>query len=119
MGWSIGYDSNWKRHIGYGVPAFCDHPGCGRHIDRGLSYVCGSQPFGGERGCGLYFCETHRSMTSKGELCARCYPKIRKPFLPTPDFPEWSKHLLKDPTWKKWRAENPDEVIRLNLITGA
>src|SRR4051812_7048849 len=26
MGWSIGYDSNWQRDIGYGVPAFCDHP---------------------------------------------------------------------------------------------
>lgn len=28
MGWSIGYDNSWKRDIGYGVPAFCDHPGC-------------------------------------------------------------------------------------------
>ena len=28
MGWSIGYDNNWNRDIGYGVPAFCDHPKC-------------------------------------------------------------------------------------------
>ena len=28
MGWSIGYDTNWKRDIGYGVPAKCDHPRC-------------------------------------------------------------------------------------------
>lgn len=41
MGWSIGFDSNWNRDIGYGVPAFCDHPGCTAEIDRGLAYVCG------------------------------------------------------------------------------
>ncbi len=26
MGWSIGYDKNLKRDIGYGVPATCEHP---------------------------------------------------------------------------------------------
>lgn len=28
MGWSVGYDDNWKRDIGYGVPALCDYPDC-------------------------------------------------------------------------------------------
>lgn len=28
MSWVIGFDSNWNRDIGYGVLAFCDHPGC-------------------------------------------------------------------------------------------
>ncbi len=37
MGWSIGYDDNWKRDIGYGVRATCDHPACNAKIDRGLS----------------------------------------------------------------------------------
>lgn len=23
MGWSIGFDSNWNRDVGYGVPATC------------------------------------------------------------------------------------------------
>jgi len=32
MGWSIGYDGNWKRDIGYGVPAYCDFPGCWTEI---------------------------------------------------------------------------------------
>lgn len=59
MGWSIGYDSKWKRDIGYGVPASCDYPGCDAEIDRGLSYVCGGEPYGGEVGCGLYFCAAH------------------------------------------------------------
>jgi hypothetical protein len=48
MGWSIGYDSKWKRDIGYGVPAPCDLPGCDKEIDRGLAFVCGTEPYGGE-----------------------------------------------------------------------
>ena len=56
MSWSIGFDSNWNRDIGYGVPAYCDNPKCNKEIDRGLSYVCGGEAFGGEKGCGLYFC---------------------------------------------------------------
>ncbi|HEV7521417.1 MAG TPA: hypothetical protein VGP89_09990, partial [Candidatus Angelobacter sp.] len=59
MGWSLGFDSNWQRDIGYGVPAYCDHPKCNKKIDRGLSYVCGGEPYGGELGCGLYFCSEH------------------------------------------------------------
>ena len=55
MGWSLGYDSNWNRDIGYGVPAYCDHPYCNEEIDRGLSYVCGDALYGGDRGCGLFF----------------------------------------------------------------
>ncbi len=53
MGWSIGSDGD--RDIGYGVPAECDHPDCTAEIDRGLSYVCGGDPYGGEYGCGLFF----------------------------------------------------------------
>lgn len=60
MGWSVGWDYNWNRDIGYGVPAICDHPECSEEIDRGLAYVCcGQQPHGGEYGCGLYFCSEH------------------------------------------------------------
>lgn len=116
MGWSLGIDCRWGKHgrdIGYGVIAFCDHPGCGKEIDRGLSHVCCSdQPFGGERGCGLYFCEDHHfNSTSKDHgLCARCYPRVKKPFVPTPDHPDWIRHKLKDPSWKTWRNENPDAV---------
>lgn len=55
MGWSIGFDSNWGQDIGYGVPSTCDHPDCDAEINRGLSYVCGGEPYGGDEGCGLYF----------------------------------------------------------------
>ena len=110
MGWSIGYDDNWERDIGYGVPAYCDHPDCNEEIDRGLSYVCGEEPYGGERGCGLYFCSKHLRYGCGTELCERCYPRIKKPFKPKPDHPEWIHWKLTDESWKQWRDENPEKV---------
>jgi hypothetical protein len=115
MGWSIGYDSNWKRDIGYGVPCQCDLPGCSEQIDRGLAYVCGTHPRGGSRGCGLYFCPEHlKYRRIEGEyiqLCPRCYRRPGlKAYDPKPDIPLWINHKLKDPSWAEWRAENPDWV---------
>jgi hypothetical protein len=111
MGWSIGYDEHWQRDIGYGVPATCDHPGCGAEIDRGLSFVCGGEPHGGEHGCGLFFCTEHmviyQSDRRPAQLCSRCQ-KSRKPFTPTPDTPEWKHHKATDPSWAEWRAEHPE-----------
>lgn len=107
MGWSIGWDSNWRRDIGYGVPARCDHPGCMEKIDRGLSYVCGNAPYGGDEGCGLYFCGKHSS--GPAQLCHRCRSG-QTPFHPKPDLSVWLRHKLNDETWKTWRLENPSEV---------
>ncbi len=120
MGWAVGYDPYWCRDIGYGVPAWCDHPDCDEKIDRGLGYVCGGQPYGGDIGCGLYFCIDHGG----GTLCERCEelwlsinggeePADFKPFTPTPDRPEWIRHKLTDDSWQPWRDENPQEVERL------
>ena len=116
MGWAVGYDSDWNRDIGYGVPATCDHPGCGEKIDRGLSFVCGGEPYGGDHGCGLYFCSKHlliyKTPRGAGRLvqqCVRC-DRYRPPFKPTPDHPEWTAHKLTDPSWQQWRDENPDVV---------
>jgi len=114
MGWSLGFDGNWGRDIGYGVPAYCDAPKCMKEIDRGLSYVCGGQPYGGEKGCGLYFCEQHSSWRS---LCKRCessklpYKKL------SPEHPRWISWKLKDKSWKEWRKKHPNEVknmLKLN-----
>lgn len=119
MGWSMGHDSRFGkrgRDIGYGVMAFCDHPGCGKEIDRGLSHVCCDQePHGGERGCGLYFCEAHHSGSTNEHhgLCARCYPRVRKPFEPTFDHPRWVLHKLTDESWQEWRDGHPEEVAEM------
>ncbi len=117
MGWSLGFDTNWDRHIGYGVPAYCDYPGCGKEIDRGLSYVCGGDPYGGEKGCGLFFCGEHLFYYRKricGEiktvqLCHRC-GRYQRPYKPTPDHPKWIKHVLTDNSWAEWREKYPAKV---------
>lgn len=110
MGWSIG--SHNGRDIGYGVPATCDHPGCGAEIHRGLSYVCGGEPYGGDTGCGLFFCGSHRHYSGKRDTtgavhmaqhCARCRQR-KPPFKPTPDVAEWIEHKATDPSWAEWRA---------------
>lgn len=114
MGWAVGYDHTHHRDIGYGVPAICDHPDCNEKIDRGLSYVCGSDAYGGEHGCGLFFCETHRHLIEvKGEsefvsLCDQCKHDSPKPtFEPKPDTKEWRDWKRTDESWAKWREENP------------
>jgi len=109
MGWAVGYDTKWQRDIGYGVPSHCDQPDCGAEIDRGLAYVCGGEPYGGEHGCGLYFCGAHLLLCISGPRCERCLTDLQ-PFTPTPDVPEWIMHKLTDPSWQRWRDEHPDEV---------
>lgn len=119
MGWAVGYDAKWKRDIGYGVPSHCDQPDCGAEINRGLAYVCGGEPYGGETGCGLYFCSEHLGLLLaveddephvEGEQrCDRCLCD-EEPFTPTPERPEWIAHKLTDPSWQRWRDEHPDEV---------
>lgn len=106
MGWSIGYDDNWKRDIGYGVPAYCDHPDCDGTIDRGLAYVCGTEPLGGEFGCGLYFCYEHLFIGEGPQLCERCDNHDGlTPFTAKPDHPDWINHKATDPSWAEWRKE--------------
>jgi hypothetical protein len=113
MSWAVGYDSRWGRDIGYGVPATCDHPGCGAAIDRGLAYVCaGSEPYGGEDGCGLYFCGEHLAYQ-----CERCEAG-KPPYGPTPDTREWLEHKLADESWGPWRAGNPGAVTVMQAALG-
>jgi len=42
-------------------------------------------------------------------ICERCRDN-KPPFEPKPDVQEWIQHKLTDPSWAKWRAENPDWV---------
>lgn len=129
MGWSIGYDGLWQRDIGYGVPARCDHPGCTAEIDRGLAFVCGGQPYGGEHGCGLYFCGKHLTYAEFQEMpdaevevvqaCERCADGAHEPFTPSPDVPRWMRHKLTDRSWAAWRRENPTEVAAMRAALAA
>ncbi len=110
MGWSVGYDDGWGRDVGYGVPAYCDHPCCNKEINRGLGYVCcGEQIYGGSDGCGLFFCEKHRSIGGK---CERCNEN-KAPFDAKQDHPAWINWKLSDESWQMWRDENPSIVREL------
>lgn len=132
MGWAVGFDHANNRDIGYGVPATCDHPECDKKIDRGLAYVCGGDVYGGEDGCGLFFCYEHlvyaTRTTPEGEeehspqLCEVCAEhwsveydnpdqhSLPAHFDPKPDHPEWIEHKLTCPSWEDWRKENPKFV---------
>ena len=119
MGWGLGYDSRWGRWIGYGVTAYCDAPKCSKTIYRGLSYVCGGQePYGGEFGCGLYFCWEHlyyhkfRNADRSDGYCKRCIAH-KASYTPKPEHPEWIEHVLTHESWNEWRLENPEEVVKL------
>ena len=111
MGWAVGVDRG--RDIGYGVPAVCDHPDCNKKIDRGLAYVCGGEPYGGNAGCGLFFCDEHMWYHDETgiPLCERCYSE-KEPFEPKPDVEEWVRFKLTDPSWVRWRTEHEEEVGR-------
>lgn len=103
MSWAVGYDVRWERWVGYGVPAWCDHPGCYKRIDRGLANICCNQePHGGDEGCGLFFCEEHHSYDNG--KCERCARKM-SPFQPSSDTDEWIEHMATHPSWAEWRAE--------------
>lgn len=116
MSWAVGWDTTWQRDVGYGVPATCDQPGCDVAIDRGLAYVCGGEPFGGQYGCGLYFCPQHTDgcATVWGSLieCDHFF-KDDPTYRPSPDTREWVEHKLTDPSWGFWREGHPHEVERL------
>lgn len=109
MGWGIGFDDRWQRDIGYGVPAYCDAPGCTAEIHRGLAYVCGAQqPYGGDNGCGLYFCCDHLIYHTfrggdSGVFCSRCATH-KPPYKPKAEHPKWTHHKATDPSWAEWRA---------------
>lgn len=117
MSWAVGEDQDGS-DIGYGVPAFCDHPDCNEKIHRGLAFVCGMINTAGEdRGCGLHFCTKHLGYSPKfGQLCERCYPRRRAPWARKPDHPEWIAHKLTDESWGRWREENPVEVDQLRTV---
>lgn len=84
MGWAnCGTDSN-GRPIGYAHSATCDHPGCDKKIDRGLSYVCGDMHGEDEVSCERYFCPEHLSGLARHcdgqvvSVCAECEALWRK-----------------------------------------
>lgn len=99
-------------------------PDCGKGIDRGLGHACGGGVAGSVENCGLFFCEDHRAFfidngDEGGEsVCERC-AKGEEAFDPSPDTPEWARHVLTDESWAKWREEYPERARRLARLAQA
>ena len=135
MSWVIGFNSEQKRHIGYGVLAICDHPECTVEIDRGLGYMCG-EGFNHNASCHGYFCAEHRENYVYGdeiddmqgeELEAlgidpeskEVYDAVEngdivrcrhEPIQPNKESASWLEWVLSEDSWAKWREENPKKV---------
>jgi hypothetical protein len=129
MGWAVGWDSEKRRWIGYGVPAVCEHPDCDEEIDRGLAYRCGDLS---DDGCNMFFCENHLAYAYDAEqnelsdwaLCERCIWNLEheddwvQTFPLKPDTREWAEHVLTDSSWEQWRREEPAQVAQMQAILG-
>lgn len=64
-------DRGWA---GYAHDDVCHQEDCSEEIDRGLSYLCGTDPHSPDPGCGWWFCGKHLFYTdSPGQqLCPGC-----------------------------------------------
>lgn len=60
---------------GYMVDDTCHTDGCDESIDRGLEYLCGTDPHSPDPGCGWWFCSTDLFVFGEdgcGYLCKPC-----------------------------------------------
>lgn len=128
---TIDHNNNVSRWAGYGVPAYCDHPGCTALINRGMGYACCNDP-SHTQSCGGFYCSDHqdqyvmvdeledmtdqqletlgidRSATdSDGDGIVKC---THGPLDGSKEHPDWLNHILTDQSWEEWRKENPDQV---------
>lgn len=78
MGWAHCGEDSTGREIGYAIEATCDHEGCTKKIDRGLSYACGGMHGDPDGSCEGYFCAEHRVYSEHAaggdgaEVCLAC-----------------------------------------------
>ena len=100
----MGYQVYWAngRWQGYGVPAYCDYPGCKEEIDRGIGYKHQDD----DESPPLVFCCTKHK-----------YQDLPDYFEPEEkENPEWINHLLTDDSWEEWRIENPEIVEKYKSL---
>lgn len=116
------YDNQHKRDVGDNVPGYCDYPHCKEIIERSIARVCGSAPFGGSWGCGLFFCDDHITPLDDDSvisLCERCAHNLNNPgdplpeYEPSADLAPWINFKLHHSSFAKWRKKHPTEVQRL------
>jgi hypothetical protein len=83
MGWSDCGTDKAGRPIGYAFSAVCDHVGCDKEIDRGLSHACGGMHGDDEISCDKYYCEEHAAnivdhCDKWHSVCDECYAALKQ-----------------------------------------
>ena len=88
MGWSHGIVEG--KNVGYAVRAKCEHPGCGKRIDRGLAYKCGNDIGSGIGFCNGFFCYEHLCYLGRGgvQVCQSCANDVARMWHQKLPFPE-------------------------------
>lgn len=142
MGYQV-FDQNIQgqfRLSGYGVPAYCDYPGCSEKIDRGMGYACCGAIHHSDS-CGGFYCANHSTpIMSENELedldeeeketVLASYGLTEAPLFdengiaylcshPPIEFkehPDWIKHISKDKSWSKFRKEEHENFNALKAL---
>lgn len=99
----MGYSVYWNngRWQGYGVPAYCDYPGCKEKIDRGMGYTHNDD----KEDNNIFCCQKHQDIS------------IDSFEVDTDrEHPEWLNHILTDHSWKQWREDEPEIVEKYKLM---
>lgn len=94
----MGYSVYWAngRWQGYGVPAYCDYPGCQEVINRGMGYQHPDD--GGDLIPRVFVCNEHR------------YKDIESFDIKRKEHQDWIDHVKTDDSWKQWREENQEAM---------
>lgn len=114
MGWgNCGTDSKGRR-IGYVFTAKCDHPGCKKKIDRGLSFACGGEHGEGDFYCEGYFCSDHLKIAEPREgetrqFCPKCFEVANKIEVERVEAEEAEAAEADAEAWAYKEAEEADE----------
>jgi hypothetical protein len=101
----MGYSVYWAngRWQGYGIPAYCDYPGCSEEIDRGMRFQHEEDLENGTPS--VFVCNKHQETLI--EEIEVDYDR---------EHPEWLKHILTDESWELWREENPEIVSKYKKL---
>lgn len=100
---SYGFYTIGDRPCGYLVIATCDRRGCHAVVDRGMGYLCGSDPgrpgLDDGPGCHRYYCSEHLGGVGPRGGCPhprsyRAWGATLSDMVPSPD----GLHICLDPT---------------------
>lgn len=142
MGYEV-FDQNIQgkfRLAGYGVPAYCNYPGCSNEIDRGMSYAC-CGAIHHDSSCGGFYCSEHATpFIGEDELEDLDDEEVQAvlegygleeaplfgedglaylcshPPIEFKEHPDWIKHISTDETWQKFREQKPEEFNAMKAL---